>query len=86
MSQTSLLCIFKRSAMVSPHNFWRYPTTFGHGKYFCLLRDLHIEQSKLGLHRDLIKGSGLDSVLAQNNLSTISTSTTVDVNNIKRPR
>ena len=52
----------------------------------CLLRDLHIEQSKLGLHRDLIKESGLDSVLAHNNLSTISTSTIVDVNNIKRSR
>ena len=52
----------------------------------CLLRDLHIEQSKLGLHRDLIKESGLDSVLAHNNLSTISTSTIVDVNNIKLSR
>ena len=52
----------------------------------CLLRDLHIEQSKLGLHRDLIKESGLDSVLAHNNFSTISTSTIVDVNNIKRSR
>ena len=52
----------------------------------CLLRDLHIEQSKLGLHRDLIKESGLDSALAHNNLSTISTSTIVDVNNIKRSR
>ena len=52
----------------------------------CLLRDLHIEKSKLGLHRDLIKESGLDSVLAHKNLSTISTSTIVDASNIKRCR
>ena len=52
----------------------------------CLLRDLHTEQSKLGLHRDLIKESGLDSVLAHKNLSTISTSTIVDASNIKRCR
>ena len=65
---------------------WRHPTIFGHGKYLCLLGDLHIEQSILGLHGDLIKGSGLDSVLAHTNLSTIGTSTIVDVNNIKRSR
>ena len=65
---------------------WHHPTIFGHGKYLCLLGDLHIEQSILGLHGDLIKGSGLDSVLAHTNLSTIGTSTIVDVNNIKRSR
>ena len=47
---------------------WRHPTIFGHRKYLCLLGDLHIEQSILGLHEDLIKGSGLDSVLAHANL------------------
>ena len=65
---------------------WRHPTIFGHRKYLCLLGDIHIEQSILGLHGDLIKGSGLDSVLAHTNLSTIGTSTIVDVNNIKRSR
>ena len=45
-----------------------------------------MEQSILGLHVDLIKGSGLDSVLAHTNLSTIDASTIVDVNNIKRSR
>ena len=35
---------------------WRHPTIFDHGKYICLLGDLYIEQSILGLHGDLIKG------------------------------
>ena len=65
---------------------WRHPTIFGHGKYLCLLGDLHIEQSILGFHGDLIKGSGLDSLLSHTNLSTIDISTIVDVNNIKRSR
>ena len=43
-----------------------------------------MEQSILGLHGNLIKESGLDSVLAHTNFSTIGTSTIVDVNNIKR--
>ena len=65
---------------------WRHPTTFGHGKYICLLGDLHIEQSILGLHVYLIKGSGLDSVLAHTNFSAIGTSIIVDGNNVKRSR
>ena len=65
---------------------WRHLTIFGHGKYLCLLGDLHIEQFILGLHEDLIKGSGLDSALAHTNLSTIGTSTIVDVNNIECSR
>ena len=65
---------------------WRHPTIFGHEKYLCLLGNLHIEQSILSLHRDLIKGSGLDSVLTHTNLSTIGKITIVDFNNIKRSR
>ena len=38
------------------------------------------------MHGDLIKGSGLDSILAHTNLSTIETSIIVNVNNIKRSR
>ena len=60
---------------------WRNPTIFGHGKYLCLLRYLHIR-----LHGDLIKRSFLDSALAHTNLSTTDTSTIFDVNNIKRSR
>ena len=40
----------------------------------------------LGMHGEIIKGSGLDSILANTNLSTTGTSTIVDVNNIKRSR
>ena len=65
---------------------WRHPTIFGHWKYLCLLGDLHIELSILGLHGGLIKGSGLDSVLAHTNLSTIGTSTIINVNNFTRSR
>ena len=63
-----------------------HPPIFGHGKYLSWLGDLHIEQSILGLHGNLIKGTGLDSALAHTNLSNIGTSTIVDVNNIKRSR
>ena len=59
---------------------------FGPGKYVCLFGDLHIEQSLLGLHGEIIKGSGLDTVMANSNLSTTGTSTIVDVNDVKRSR
>ena len=65
---------------------WGHPTIFGPEKYLCLLGNLHNEQSILGLHGDLIKEGGLDSVLAHTKLSTIGTSTIVNVNNIKRSR
>ena len=38
------------------------------------------------MNGDRIKGSGLDSVLVHTNLSTIGTSTIVEVNNIKPSR
>lgn len=63
-----------------------HPTIFGPGKYICLLGDLHIEQSLLGMNGEIIRGSGLDSVMAHANLSTTGTSTIVDVNDIKRSR
>ena len=65
----------------------RLPLIFGHDKYLSLLGDLHIEQSLLVMHGDLIKGSGLDTVMQHSNLSTIGgTSALVDVNHIKRSR
>ena len=64
----------------------RYPLVFGPGKYFCLFDDLHIEQSLLGLHGEIIKGSGLETILEGANLSTKGVSTIVDVNDIKRSR
>ena len=48
--------------------------------------DLHIEQSLLTLHGEIVKGSGLHDVLGSANLSTTGTSTIVDVNDIKRTR
>ena len=39
----------------------RLPLMFGPDQYICLLGDLHIEQSLLGMHADLIKESGLSS-------------------------
>ena len=64
----------------------RYPAVFGVRKYLCMLGDLHIEQSLLGMHGELIKGSGLDHVLTHANISTAGTSAIVDVNDIKRSR
>ena len=58
----------------------------GPDKYVCLLGDLHIEQSLLGLHIDIIKGSALDTVMNNANLSSTGTSMIVDVNDVKRFR
>ena len=62
----------------------RYPSMFGPDKYVCLLGDLHIEIELLRIHGEIIKGSGLDSILESSNLSTLGTSTIIDVNNNKR--
>ena len=48
----------------------RYPSTFGHDKYISLLGDIHMEHSILLMHGELIKGSGLDSILLHSKLST----------------
>ena len=64
----------------------RLASVFGPGKYVCMFGDLHIEQSLLVLHGQIVKGSGLDDVLGSAKLSTIGTSTIVDVNDIKRTR
>ena len=64
----------------------RYPTTFGQDKYITLLGDLHMEHTILLMHGQLIKGSGLDSILLHSKLSTEGTSAIVDANDIKRSR
>ena len=53
-----------------------------------MLRDLHIEHSMLIMHGEIIRGSGLECILEQQKLSTISigTSSIVDANDIKRSR
>ena len=38
----------------------RLPSVFGPGKYVCMFGDLHLEQSLLVLHGEIVKGSGLD--------------------------
>ena len=65
---------------------WMFPETFGSDKYLSILGGLHIEQSALVMHGELIKGSGLEKVLAANDLSIVGTSAVVDVNDIKRAR
>ena len=65
---------------------WLYPHNFGQGMYMSILGGLHIEQSVLVMHGELIKGSGLNNVLDINDLSIIGTSAAVDVNDIKRAR
>ena len=64
----------------------RHPSVFGRDKYVCLLGDLHIEQSLLVMHGEIIKGSGLETMMASSNLSTIGVSTIGDINDIKRSR
>ena len=62
----------------------RYPSEFGPEKYICALGDLHMEHTGLLVHGDFIKGSGLDTLFLNSNLSTDGTSAVVDVNDIKR--
>ena len=65
----------------------RLPLMFGPDRYTCLLGDLHIERSLLGMHGDVIKGSGPDTIMQHSTLSTVGGATAmVDVNRIKRSR
>ena len=66
---------------------WRYPELFGNSKYFSLFGGLHIEKALLIVHGEFIKGSGLDKLLGQSNLSiTGMENTVVNVTDIKRFR
>ena len=53
---------------------------------FPIFRQLHIDQSLLVIHGQLIEGSGLVKILTESKFSVIGLSAVVDVNNIKRPR
>ena len=64
----------------------RYKETFGRTKYFCLFGGLHIEKALLVIHDELIKGSGLESVLSASDLSIIGTGAMVNVNITKQAR
>ena len=63
---------------------WMYPETLGSGKFLSILGGIHIEQSALFMHGEIIKSSGLEKILSSNDLSIIGTSAVVDVNDIKR--
>ena len=52
--------------------------------YFPLFGELHIEQSLLVLHGQLIEGSGLMEILNLQKLSTIGLSAVVNINSKKR--
>ena len=66
---------------------WRYPEEFSDVQYFSILGGLHIEQSLLVVHGEVVSGSGLAEILETSDLSLIGTSTAIlDVNNIKRSR
>ena len=66
---------------------WRYPAEFSDDQYFSILGGLHIEQSLLGIHSEIIAGSGLAEILEVNNLSLVGASTAaLDVSDIKRSR
>ena len=65
----------------------RYPELFGNSKYFSLFGGLHIGKALLIVHGEFIKGSGLDKLLGQSNLSiTVMENTVVNVTDIKRCR
>ena len=63
---------------------FRYPDIFG--DYVPLMGALHIEQSLLVIHGQLISGYCLIKILSLHKFTTIRLSTGVDVNNIKRAR
>ena len=64
----------------------RLKETFGKSKYFCLFGGLHIEKILLVIHGELIKGSGLESILSASNISIIGTEAMVNVNQVKQAR
>ena len=55
-------------------------------QFFPIFRQLHIDQSLLVIHGQLIEGSGLVKILTESKFSMTGLSAVVDVNNIKRPR
>ena len=65
---------------------WRSLDEFGPEKDFCLFGSLHLEKSIVLLCGSLIKGSGLDKVMASCGLSIVGMDSLVSVNYIKRAR
>ena len=65
---------------------WRYPDKFGNSSYFCLFGGLHFEQCILTIHGELIKGSGLENVISNIDMSVTGTVSVVNGNHIKQSR
>ena len=65
---------------------WRYPDKFGNSSYFRLFGGLHFEQCILTIHGELIKGSCLENVLSNIDMSIIGTGSVVNANHIKQSR
>ena len=64
---------------------WRYPELFGNSKYFSLFGEFHIVKAPFIVHGEFIKGSGLDKLLGQSNLSIAGMENTVEnATDIKR--
>ena len=61
---------------------YHYPHLFE--KYCPIMGGLHIEQSLLAIHGQLIEGSGLTEIIALYNFSTIGLSAIIDASHIKR--
>ena len=64
----------------------RYPDLYGPDKYFCLFGSLHIEKCFLTIIGQLIKGSGLETILSSCGMSIIGADALVNVNHIKKAR
>ena len=65
---------------------WREKYAFSSSSYFSLFAGLHIEESLLTTHGELVKGSGLENILSACDLSIIGTGALVNVNHIKQAR
>ena len=80
--QTSLNWSYQPVFALKKELQFRFPKMFQ--DYVPLFGGLHIEQSLLALHGQLIKDSGLMEILNLQKLSTIGLPAFVDVNSIKR--
>ena len=71
---------------LTKENQWRYPEKFGSGSYFSLFGGLYFEQCMQTIHGELIKGSGLENVLSNIDMSIIGTGAVVHASHIKQAR
>ena len=65
---------------------WRCPEKFRSGSYFSLFGGLHFEQYMLTTHGELIKGSGIENISSNTDMSNIGTGAQVHASNIKQAR